>query len=66
MIYFVLYLKLEANMGFLQIPERAQIFYASRFLYVLPEMARNELLLATHAFHLLFNKILPQMNNILF
>ena len=47
-IKFVLSVKLWKEIGFLQDPQKAYIFYAIRFLYVSQKKSRNKLWLELH------------------
>ena len=61
-IKFVLSVKLWKEIGFLQDPQKAYIFYAIRFLYVSQKKSRNKLCLELHDTYILFRTFFSHVN----
>ena len=61
-IKFVLSVKLWEEIGFLQDPQKAYIFYAIRFVYISQKKSRNKLCLEPHETYILFRTFFPHVN----
>ena len=61
-IKFVLSVKLWEEIGFLQDPQKAYIFYAICFLYVSQKKSRNKLCLEPHDTYILFRMFFSHIN----
>ena len=61
-IKFVLSIKLWEEIGFLQDPQKANIFYAIRFVYVSQKKSRNKLFLEPHYTYILFKTFSSHVN----
>ena len=59
---FVLSVKLFEEIGFLQDPQKAYIFYAIRFLYVSQKKSQNKLCLKPHDTYVLFRMFFCHVN----
>ena len=62
-INFVLSVKLEEKIDFLQDPQKAYIFNAKRFFYFLQKKSRNKLYVGPHDTYVLFRMFFSQVNN---
>ena len=61
-IKFVLSVKLWEEIGFLQEPQKAYIFYAIRFLYISQKKSLNKLCLEPHDTYVLFRTFFSHIN----
>ena len=61
-IKFVLSVKLWEEIGFLQHPQKAYIFYAIRSFYVSQKKSRNKLCLEPHDTYILFRTFFSHVN----
>ena len=59
---FVLSLKVWEELGFLQHPQKAYVFYAIHFLYISQKKSRNKLCLKLHDTYILFRTFFSYVN----